>query len=898
MKVQSRQGITALAFAASAAAVLGAGVSARATVYTTSTSVDSLIETPSNFSGATRVTAEGETSGATSGFWDFALIDFNTSALLPVQTSVTAINSINLNLVDRIGAETSNFAVAGTVDVYITNYTGTSTALTYQTAPGSQPSGIGTQLSNGTSTLFSVGQISYLATAATLYNTTLSISNTTLLSYLTSQINNGSTIRLVIADHASGTAADFEGSSGLTGTPSLAPPGLSLDLTTTTATASNSTLTITPKTGGNANATVIGTSTANSLTFHFNRILGTVATNITVTNTGSDPGRYILLNSTAGPGATQASSTSAVGTDPIPAGGTANITASIVGTSILAGSATAASPATTTVTLRDQGNAADPTSTITIVADQVVTTRLIDNAGATAAPLQFGKILGGATTSNQTATLDTENTNSLDYSSNSLTTLTLANNTTNANHSLTTSPTGTNDTAVATALANATFDSGGATGTASVNFTGGTVGGLYQSNSFYEGYVSLTLAKGANETALGAGGSTARIYMEADVYQPALVTGGSTANNTYSLTNAPHTANVVNTALGDIGARSNATVTSVGTLVAQTGWSSSFTAGGTINDGQTVQVASFDPTAKWNGVYHGTLPVGLQNDLSITGAHANDLGTTNFALTTTVAGNSGNASVNVLPGGSFAGYSIPRGSGANSTVALLGGTSAAGTTVSVSWANGTSSMALSDRATLTKAGSDLYVVQMTYSPTAITGGAANSPELAYSNANGTNVLATFGNSDGGSSANETIGAFSGTPTLGQYGFDPVANTVWAVVDHVGAFEAFQRKLGDATGDGSVDLNDLNTVLNNLGVVTALWSHGNFDGATAIDLNDLNDVLNNLGTSLPVGANSVAIAQEMLEGFTPDSPIPEPTTLGLAGFGVAGLLLRRKNRAKR
>ncbi len=60
-------------------------------------------------------------------------------------------------------------------------------------------------------------------------------------------------------------------------------------------------------------------------------------------------------------------------------------------------------------------------------------------------------------------------------------------------------------------------------------------------------------------------------------------------------------------------------------------------------------------------------------------------------------------------------------------------------------------------------------------------------------------------------------------------------------------------LGDANDDGSVDLSDLNIVLNNLGTTTTWWTLGNFDGAPTIDLTDLNDVLNHLGTSIPTAA---------------------------------------------
>jgi endonuclease/exonuclease/phosphatase family metal-dependent hydrolase len=85
-------------------------------------------------------------------------------------------------------------------------------------------------------------------------------------------------------------------------------------------------------------------------------------------------------------------------------------------------------------------------------------------------------------------------------------------------------------------------------------------------------------------------------------------------------------------------------------------------------------------------------------------------------------------------------------------------------------------------------------------------------------------------------------------------------------------------LGDANGDGKVDLTDLNIVLNNLGTTTSLRSNGNFDGAPTIDLTDLNDVLNNLGTS---NTGSAILAT------------PEPASLTLLTLAVPLLLKRRK-----
>ncbi len=80
-------------------------------------------------------------------------------------------------------------------------------------------------------------------------------------------------------------------------------------------------------------------------------------------------------------------------------------------------------------------------------------------------------------------------------------------------------------------------------------------------------------------------------------------------------------------------------------------------------------------------------------------------------------------------------------------------------------------------------------------------------------------------------------------------------------------------LGDTNLDNRVDLNDLNTILNNLGTTTSDWTRGNFDGAPTIDLNDLNDVLNHLGTGY-APAPSIQYADSLLAA----SSVPEPSTL--------------------
>ncbi len=90
-------------------------------------------------------------------------------------------------------------------------------------------------------------------------------------------------------------------------------------------------------------------------------------------------------------------------------------------------------------------------------------------------------------------------------------------------------------------------------------------------------------------------------------------------------------------------------------------------------------------------------------------------------------------------------------------------------------------------------------------------------------------------------------------------------------------------LGDVNADGSVDLTDLSTVLNNFGATTLAWTSGNFDGAPTIDLTDLSDVLNNFGASNPNA------------GVSAPQPAPEPATLLLLVATLPALVRRRSPR---
>jgi formylglycine-generating enzyme required for sulfatase activity len=83
------------------------------------------------------------------------------------------------------------------------------------------------------------------------------------------------------------------------------------------------------------------------------------------------------------------------------------------------------------------------------------------------------------------------------------------------------------------------------------------------------------------------------------------------------------------------------------------------------------------------------------------------------------------------------------------------------------------------------------------------------------------------------------------------------------------------ELGDANGDGKVDINDLTIVLSHFGQTGMTWSQGEFTGDGTVDVNDLTIVLANFGQSLGSPAAVTAV--------------PEPGTWAFLAVGLPGVI---------
>jgi hypothetical protein len=270
--------------------------------------------------------------------------------------------------------------------------------------------------------------------------------------------------------------------------------------------------------------------------------------------------------------------------------------------------------------------------------------------------------------------------------------------------------------------------------------------------------------------------ATANVYQAADL----------TTNDSTPLGDAA-SITVANADTTDGGQRAAAEI--VTRTVSGDGWDvTGLNTGTTIDQNANVfGTTSFNAAASGllNGaISTGTLLLGFQHaDQSIQGTAANDLGTTTWNFEAVVSGNaSGNGEANIADGGSFSGLRIQR-SGVG-TASLLGGIASDDRGIEmtlnsspIGFGVGTNDAAIGDYLSLSGTGSDTFVLSLSYSGT---------PDEAFIQWwNGSSwVNAIDGNSvAGGSFFSDTAYNSATHFSLGNYGFDSVSNTAWAVLDH-------------------------------------------------------------------------------------------------------------------
>ena len=86
----------------------------------------------------------------------------------------------------------------------------------------------------------------------------------------------------------------------------------------------------------------------------------------------------------------------------------------------------------------------------------------------------------------------------------------------------------------------------------------------------------------------------------------------------------------------------------------------------------------------------------------------------------------------------------------------------------------------------------------------------------------------------------------------EYTYRIRATTSSANGSYITAASIYTFLPGDANGDGTVDINDLNIVLNSMRTGAAgTWADGDFNGDGVVDISDFNLLLSYYGQSLPI-----------------------------------------------
>jgi hypothetical protein len=400
---------------------------------------------------------------------------------------------------------------------------------------------------------------------------------------------------------------------------------------------------------------------------------------------------------------------------------------------------------------------------------------VVANRTVSASAVNLGNVLVSATTAAQTSTLSTTGNDD------NFTRITVSGSQASAG--------GVTAAAGVTTL----FDAGNVTTTRSVTASFGTAGAISS---------SLNLAVSGEGLAGESVGSVGIAYT-ATAYDPANLTKVQSeavgAGGVVSLTNAVGGFR----AGGSIASRS---VTGDG------GWSVAGLAQGTaIAAGATAGgTAAFDSVGKLNGTYLGTLTLGLQNDQSIQGATAGDLGTMNWSLAQVVSGNVGSGTAALAAGRSLAGFSGQSDQALATVASLLAGQTATTTTVTMAFAARPVGSFFSDVLDLHGTDGLAQVLQLSYDPGSLGGTAEAALMLGWKNGSNEWVNAVLGNSGGnpGYTGTSFLGSWAdylaAAPgrtvenSVGAYGVDAATNTAWAAINHNSEFTVIVPEPGTAS----------------------------------------------------------------------------------------------------
>jgi hypothetical protein len=245
-----------------------------------------------------------------------------------------------------------------------------------------------------------------------------------------------------------------------------------------------------------------------------------------------------------------------------------------------------------------------------------------------------------------------------------------------------------------------------------------------------------------------------------------------------------------------------------GTTLTGQGWSvTGFGTGTSAAAGAALAgTAHFDGTGRLSGIYTGTFSATFQNDQTLVGAGANDLGGLSWSLYENYVNTSGSGSTTLAANIALSTVSLTSGTGAGATVASFaaGSTGVSAADVAMSFTSGTAGQ-YSNILSLHGTDGLAQVLQLTYDPSLLGGASEESLLLGWldtrigSATNGEWINSVLGNTGNlitrtspylGSWADyvaSTSGSATAANSLGAFGVDTTTNTVWAAINHNSQF---------------------------------------------------------------------------------------------------------------